>query len=55
MLTNGIAAAERKDDRLDGEGGGEEPSRPRVCLFEVDHLGAGTVGEVRRVLEVHRQ
>lgn len=52
--TDRITAAERKNHGLHGEGGREEPSRPRICLLQVDHLRTRSVGKVRRELEVDR-
>lgn len=54
FLTDSIATAERQNHRLDGEGGREEPPRSRICLLEVDNLGAGAIGKVGCVLKVDR-
>lgn len=53
--TDGIATAEREDDGLHGEDGGEEVSGARIGLFQIDDLGAGATGEVGDEFEIDDQ
>lgn len=49
---DGVAATERQQHRLDRKRNREEVFRSRICLFQVDDLGAAAVGEVAGQFEV---